>query len=455
MKVDTVILAAGQGTRMKSNLPKVLHEIAKKPMLAHVIEAAQQAVTESQTHVVIGHGSDQVKSTLGNYPVSWVLQEQQLGTGHAVHQAIEHVSSSDLVLILYGDVPLLKKETIQQLINAAQQTGFALLTVTLADATGYGRIVRSSEEKITAIVEHKDATPEQLSINEINTGIMAVNSEKLQQWLPKLSNNNAQGEYYLTDIVAMAVTDGMTITAVHPTCEQEVEGVNNKVQLAKLERWHQQQLAEGLMVAGATLRDPSRVDIRGEVTVGKDVIIDVNAVFEGSVTLGDNVTIEPNCILKDCQVGSNTIIKANSIIEESVVHDNCDIGPFARLRPGTELAEKAKVGNFVETKKTKIGTGSKVNHLSYVGDAEVGAGVNIGAGTITCNYDGANKFQTTIEDNVFIGSNTSLVAPVTVSQGATTGAGSTITKNVPANELAIGRARQTNLGGWQRPTKKS
>ncbi|MCX4026798.1 bifunctional UDP-N-acetylglucosamine diphosphorylase/glucosamine-1-phosphate N-acetyltransferase GlmU [Endozoicomonas sp. SM1973] len=455
MKVDTVILAAGQGTRMKSNLPKVLHEIAKKPMLAHVIEAAQQAVTESETHVVIGHGSEQVKSTLSNYPVSWVLQEQQLGTGHAVHQAIEHVASSDLVLILYGDVPLLKQETIQQLINAAQQTGFALLTVTLADATGYGRIVRNSEEKITAIVEHKDASSEQLAINEINTGIMAVNSEKLQRWLPKLSNDNAQGEYYLTDIVAMAVADGMTITAVHPTCEQEVEGVNNKVQLAKLERWYQQQLAEALMIAGATLRDPNRVDIRGEVTVGKDVIIDVNAVFEGNVTLSDNVTIEPNCILKDCQIGSNTIVKANSIIEDSVVHDNCDIGPFARLRPGTELAEKAKVGNFVETKKTTIGAGSKVNHLSYVGDAEVGAGVNIGAGTITCNYDGANKFKTTIEDNVFIGSNTSLVAPVTVSQGATTGAGSTITKNVPANELAIGRARQTNLGGWQRPTKKS
>lgn len=455
MKVDTVILAAGQGTRMKSNLPKVLHEVAGQPMLAHVIQAAQQSVTDSQTHVVIGHGSDQVKAALNAYSINWVLQAQQLGTGHAVHQAIEHVSNSDLVLILYGDVPLIETSTLQQLENVANETGFALLTVTLDDATGYGRIVRNTDEQITAIVEHKDATQEQLSIKEVNTGIMAVRTNKLQQWLPNLSNDNAQGEYYLTDIVAMAVADGITIRAVQPTCEQEVEGVNNKVQLAKLERWYQQQQAEALMVAGATLRDPSRIDIRGEVTVGKDVIIDINAVFEGKVVLGDNIIIEPNCLLKNCQIGSNTTIKANSIIEDSVINEGCDIGPFARLRPGTELSDKAKVGNFVETKKAKIGAGSKINHLSYVGDAEVGIGVNIGAGTITCNYDGANKFKTTIKDNVFIGSNTSLVAPITISEGATTGAGSTITKNIPANELAIGRARQTNLGGWQRPAKKS
>ncbi|MBU2713580.1 bifunctional UDP-N-acetylglucosamine diphosphorylase/glucosamine-1-phosphate N-acetyltransferase GlmU [Zooshikella harenae] len=457
MNVDIVILAAGQGTRMKSKLPKVIHSLAGKPMLEHVMLAAQHAMQQQdqrQLHIVVGHGGDTVKHRLNHYAVNWITQAQQLGTGHAVAQAVSHIDESDVVLILYGDVPLIQTKTLHDLLIAAKQSGFALLTVALADATGYGRIVRDANQNITAIVEHKDAAPEQLAIKEINTGIMAVKTEKLKQWLPKLSNDNAQGEYYLTDIVAMAVADGMTVNGVHPSCEQEVQGVNNRVQLAELERWFQYEQAKQLMLAGATVADPNRLDVRGDVSVGQDVFIDVNVVFEGAVTIGDNVVIGPNCVIADSVIADNAVIKANSILESAEVGSAAEVGPFARLRPATVLAKKAKVGNFVETKKVNVGVGSKINHLTYVGDADIGSGVNIGAGTITCNYDGVNKHKTVIEDNVFIGSNSSLVAPVTIAQGATVGAGSTITRAVSAEQLAVSRGKQTNIDGWQRPKKK-
>lgn len=457
MNVDIVILAAGQGTRMKSKLPKVIHSLAGKPMLEHVMLTAQQAMQQQdkrQLHVVVGHGGDTVKHHLNHYAVNWITQAQQLGTGHAVAQAISHIDESDIVLILYGDVPLIQADTLHNLLTSAKQSGFALLTVELADATGYGRIVRNAQQQVTAIVEHKDATPEQLAIKEINTGIMAVKTEKLKHWLPKLSNDNAQGEYYLTDIVAMAVADGLTVNAVHPSYEQEVQGVNNRVQLAELERWFQFEQAKKLMLAGATVADPYRLDVRGDVNVGQDVFIDVNVVFEGAVTIGNNVVIGPNCVISDSVIADNAVIKANSILESAEVGQEAEVGPFARLRPATVLAKKAKVGNFVETKKVNVGIGSKINHLTYVGDAEIGADVNIGAGTITCNYDGVNKHKTVIEDNVFIGSNSSLVAPLTIAQGATVGAGSTITRVVSAEQLAVARGKQMNIDGWQRPKKK-
>lgn len=454
MSIDVIILAAGQGSRMKSSLPKVLHKVGGKPMVQHVIDHAAE-LGETSTHVVVGHGADKLRSQLEGQSVSIAMQSEQLGTGHAVAQAMPNVSESGVALILYGDVPLTRTDTMQEMVDVAAQGHFALLTVQLKDPTGYGRIVRDANNQVTAIVEHKDATPEQHQITEVNTGIMALPISALRDWLPRLSSENAQGEYYLTDIIAMASADGMQIIAIQPNAEEEVQGVNNRVQLAQLERWYQLQQAEWLMLSGATLADPSRIDVRGNVTCGQDILLDVNIILEGDVTLGDNVIVEANCTLRNCSIGAGTHIKANSVIEESVVAEQCDIGPFARLRPGTKLERKAKVGNFVETKKTIVGAGSKINHLSYVGDAVLGENVNVGAGTITCNYDGVNKSQTVIADNAFIGSNSSLVAPVSVGENATVGAGSTITKNIEDNALAVTRAKQAVLKNWPRPQKKT
>ncbi len=451
--LDIVILAAGQGSRMKSALPKVLHRIGGKPMVQHVIDTAR-AVGDSRIHVVVGHGAEQLQAALVEQDVTFALQAEQLGTGHAVAQAMGAISANSTVLVLYGDVPLTRTETLRELVQIAERGEFGLLTVELADPTGYGRIVRSATGDVLAIVEQKDASAEQLTIREVNTGILALPAALLQAWIPQLSANNAQGEYYLTDIIAMAAQQGVRISAIQPHTEQEVQGVNNRMQQAELERWYQRQQAQQLMLQGVSLTDPSRLDIRGTVSVGSDVQIDVNVILQGEVTIGDNVTIEANCIIKDSTIGAGSHIKANSMLDEALLGAGCDVGPFARLRPGSQLAAKAKVGNFVETKKAIIGAGSKVNHLTYIGDAEIGVGVNVGAGTITCNYDGVNKFKTEIGDGAFIGSNSSLVAPVSIAAGATIGAGSTITKAVEADQLAVTRAKQINLNNWQRPAKK-
>jgi len=455
MTTDIVILAAGQGSRMKSALPKVLHAVGGKPMVKHVIDNARQ-LGQANVHVVIGHGAEQLKDQLAGEPLSFAVQAEQLGTGHAVAQAMPALAHDSVTLILYGDVPLTQPETMAKLVTAAINGALGLLTVKLDNPTGYGRIVRSPENhEVVAIVEQKDASSAELLINEVNTGIMAVSTSLLRKWLPELSSNNAQGEYYLTDIIAMAASQGVKIDAQHPSCEQEVQGVNNRVQLAQLERWYQAQQAEILMLNGATLADPARVDVRGTVEVAGDVMIDINAVFEGHVILGTGVVIEPNCVLKNVTIGKNTRIKANSILEDSQVGEYCDIGPFARIRPGTQLANGAKIGNFVETKKAIIGEGSKVNHLSYIGDAIIGKNSNIGAGTITCNYDGVNKSTTHIGDDAFIGSNTALVAPVSVGNSATIGAGSTVTKSVADDTLSVARSKQVMLSNWQRPVKKA
>ncbi len=455
MLTDVIILAAGQGSRMKSTLPKVLHCVAGKPMVKHVIDSAK-SLGNIALHVVIGHGAEKLRTALGDEAVNFALQAEQLGTGHAVAQALPLVQPQGVSLILYGDVPLTHPDTLSKLIHSARQGHLGLLTVHLANPTGYGRILRNAVNDVVAIVEQKDATPEQLAVTEVNTGIMAVPTELLSEWLPQLSSNNAQGEYYLTDIIAMAANQGIKIEAQHPACEQEVQGVNNRIQLAELERWYQAKQAEGLMTNGATLADPARVDVRGEVVQkGGDQFIDINAVFMGRVVLGQGVVIDPNCTLTDCEIGDFVHIKANSVLEGCRVESHCDIGPFARIRPGTELSTGVKVGNFVETKKAIIGEGSKVSHLTYIGDAIIGKNVNIGAGTITCNYDGVNKFITEIGDDSFIGSNTALVAPVKVGSGATVGAGSTVTKEVPAGQLALTRSKQVNIDGWQRPVKKS
>lgn len=453
MTTDIVILAAGQGSRMKSSLPKVLHAVGGKPMVKHVIDQARQ-IPDTQMHVVIGHGADQLRAALSTEQLNFAVQAEQLGTGHAVAQALPALAHNGVTLVLYGDVPLTQTATMQALVDSATEGQLGLLTVHLANPTGYGRIIRNSAGNVVAIVEQKDATPEQLAVTEVNTGIMAVPTALLREWLPKLSSNNAQGEYYLTDIIAMAAEQGITIAAQHPSSEQEVQGVNNRVQLAELERWFQRQQAEQLMLNGATLADPARVDVRGHVEVAGDVIIDVNVVFEGQVTLGKGVVIEPNCVIRNSTIGENTRIRANSHIDDASIANSCDVGPYARVRPGTVLANQAKIGNFVETKKATIGEGSKVNHLSYIGDAVIGQQVNVGAGTITCNYDGVNKSLTEIGDGAFIGSNTSLVAPVKVGAGATVGAGSTITKAVDDSQLAVARGKQVNLSNWQRPVKK-
>lgn len=451
--LDIVVLAAGKGTRMKSSLPKVLHPVASKPMLGHVLDCAR-TLGASQLSVVIGHGSEKVAALYSADDVSFVEQTEQLGTGHAVQQALPHIRPGAVVLILYGDVPLIKAETLQKLIKVVDKNSLGLLTVSLSDPTGYGRIVRDEQGRVTEIVEQKDATKEQLAINEGNTGVIAAQADDLMRWLPALSSDNAQGEFYLTDVIAMAQREGKLIVTEHPEDEFEVLGVNNRLQQAQLERYYQQRIAQKLLIDGVTLLDPSRFDCRGELNVGNDVVIDINCVFEGEVTIGDNVTIGQNCTIIDSTIAAGTVIKPNSMLEQAVIGEQCEIGPFARARPGTVLAEGAKLGNFVETKKANIGKGSKVNHLTYIGDADIGERVNVGAGTITCNYDGVNKFKTVIGDGAFIGSNSSLVAPVDIGAGATVGAGSTISSSVSDAELAVARSKQRNIKNWKRPTKK-
>lgn len=451
--LDILVLAAGKGTRMRSDLPKVLHPIGGKPLVQHVLDTARQ-VGGDRIMVIVGHGAELVEERMASADVSFILQAQQLGTGHAVQQALPQLRNDATVLILYGDVPLTRAETLQKLIAGVSETQMGLLTVNMQNPTGYGRIVRDKSNAVIAIVEHKDASEEQRKIAEINTGIMAVKAAHLQKWLPQLQNNNAQGEYYLTDIIALAKADGVAIHVEQPNAVEEVEGINNRQQQAALERFYQKQKANELMVAGVTLLDPARFDCRGSIKAGRDVVIDINCVFEGEVELGDGVVIEPNCIIINSKIGRNTHIKANSHVDEAAIADNCDVGPYARLRPGSQLASGAKIGNFVETKKALIGEGSKVNHLSYIGDTTIGKKANIGAGTITCNYDGVNKFKTEIGDNAFIGSNSALVAPVKVGKNATVGAGSIITRDVADDELAIARSKQRNIEGWERPRKK-
>ncbi|MEH6565990.1 MAG: bifunctional UDP-N-acetylglucosamine diphosphorylase/glucosamine-1-phosphate N-acetyltransferase GlmU [Halopseudomonas sp.] len=453
MNLHVVILAAGQGTRMRSSLPKVLHPVAGKPMLGHVIDCAR-ALSPQRIHVVIGHGAEQVQVRLDAADLNWVMQHEQLGTGHAVAQAIPDTTGAEQILVLYGDVPLLQVATLEQLSQQAGTQALGLLTVSMQDPTGYGRIVRDAAGRVMAIVEQKDASPEQLQITEGNTGIMALPGSRAAEWLGSLSNQNAQGEYYLTDVVALAVAESVPVEVAQPASEPEVMGANNRLQLAVLEREYQSRQAQRLMTEGVTLADPQRVDVRGELTVGRDISVDINVIFEGKVSIADNVIIEANCVIRDSVIASGSHIKAFSHLEQAEVGEDCDVGPYARLRPGTRLAKGAKIGNFVETKKAVIGEGSKVNHLSYIGDAEVGSEVNIGAGTITCNYDGANKHQTRIDDGAFIGTNTALVAPVTVGARATTAAGSTVTQDVPADSLAVSRARQRNIEGWKRPQKR-
>ena len=451
MSLDIVILAAGQGTRMRSALPKVLHPVAGNSMLGHVIHSARQLSPQS-IQVVIGHGADLVRERLAADDLNFVLQDKQLGTGHAVAQAVP-VLSADTVLILYGDVPLIEVETLQRLLTLVNDQQLGLLTVNLSDPTGYGRIVRDADNRVSAIVEHKDATDAQKAIKEGNTGILAVPGKRLADWLGRLSNNNAQGEYYLTDVIAMAVNDGLAVATAQPLDAMEVQGANDRKQLAELERHYQLREARRLMALGVTLRDPARFDVRGEVTVGRDVLIDINVILEGRVIIEDDVSIGPNCVIKDSTLRKGAIIKANSHLEGAVVGEAADAGPFARLRPGSVLGPRAHVGNFVELKNAEMGEGAKAGHLTYLGDAVIGARTNIGAGTITCNYDGANKHKTVLGEDVFIGSNNSLVAPVDISSGATTAAGSTINQNVAAEQLAVARARQRNIDGWKRPVK--
>lgn len=451
MSLSVVILAAGKGTRMKSSLPKVLHGVAHKPMVQHVIDAAA-SLSSQNISLVYGHGGDQLQDKLSHNEVNWVLQDQQLGTGHAVKVAHDHMPDEDTVLILYGDVPLIQTSTLERLLAVKPEKGIALLTVKLPNPTGYGRIIRDND-KVVGIVEQKDASAEQLEIQEVNTGIMAVNGDLLKGWLANLSSDNAQGEYYLTDVIAMAHQAGYDINTAHPDNAMEVEGANNRVQLAALEREFQKRETEKLMLAGASLRDPARIDIRGDVTVGQDVEVDVNVIFEGKVNIGNNVKIGPNCVLKDCNIGDGAVIESNSLIDQAEVAALAQIGPFARLRPGAIVQEKAKVGNFVEMKKSVLGVGSKANHFSYLGDATIGAGVNIGAGVITANYDGVNKFKTEIGDNVFVGTNSTLVAPIKINDNGFVAAGSTITKGVEQDGLAIARGKQRNITGWKRPTK--
>lgn len=451
MSLDIVILAAGQGTRMRSALPKVLHPVAGNSMLGHVIHSARQLQPQG-IHVVIGHGADAVRERLAADDLNFVLQDKQLGTGHAVAQAVPGLSA-DNVLILYGDVPLIEVATLQRLLQKVSADQLGLLTVNLTDPTGYGRIVRDGDGQVQAIVEHKDASDAQKAIKEGNTGILAVPGKCLADWLARLSNDNAQGEYYLTDVIAMAVGDGLVVATETAQDPMEVQGANDRRQLAELERHYQLREGRRLMALGVTLRDPARFDVRGEVSVGRDVLIDVNVVLEGRVVIEDDVVIGPNCYIKDSTLGRGVVVKANSHLDGAVLHEGSDAGPFARLRPGTVLEARAHVGNFVELKNARMGKGAKAGHLSYLGDADIGAGSNIGAGTITCNYDGANKWKTTIGEDVFIGSNNALVAPVDILSGSTTAAGSTITQEVPEGQLAVARTRQRNVEGWKRPVK--
>ncbi|CAE6800404.1 bifunctional UDP-N-acetylglucosamine diphosphorylase/glucosamine-1-phosphate N-acetyltransferase GlmU [Paraburkholderia aspalathi] len=451
--MNIVILAAGTGKRMRSALPKVLHPLAGRPLLAHVIDTAR-ALKPTRLVVVVGHGAEAVRQAVAAPDVQFAAQEQQLGTGHAVQQALPLLDPSEPTLVLYGDVPLTRASTLQALTDRAGRGGYGVLTVTLDDPSGYGRIVRDQHGKVSRIVEQKDATPEQLKIAEINTGIIVAPTERLGGWLAALKNDNAQGEFYLTDAVEMAIEAGLEVVTTQPDEEWETLGVNSKQQLAELERIHQHNVAETLLVAGVTLADPARIDVRGTLECGRDVSIDVNCVFEGRVTLADNVTVGPNCVIRNATIGAGTRVDAFTHIEGAEVGANVVLGPYARLRPGTSLQDESHVGNFVEVKNSVLGHGSKANHLTYIGDADVGARVNIGAGTITCNYDGANKFRTVIEDDVFVGSDTQLVAPVRVKRGVTIAAGTTVWKDVEEDMLVLNDKTQTSKSGYVRPTKK-
>jgi bifunctional UDP-N-acetylglucosamine pyrophosphorylase / glucosamine-1-phosphate N-acetyltransferase len=454
MSLSIVILAAGQGKRMKSDLPKVLQPLAGAPLLAHVIKTTK-ALQADDIHIVYGHGGDRVKAAFATEQVHWALQAQQLGTGHAAAQALPAIPDDHNVLILAGDVPLIREATLRELIERSSDKCIALLTARPADPSGYGRIIRDNAGSVVRIVEEKDANTKERAIDEINTGVMVVKAKYLREWLAALKNDNAQGEYYLTDIIVMAVRAGLRIGAVVAATESEVLGVNDKVQLARLEAVLRQQRATELMNAGATIADPTRIDIRGEVIVGSDVFIDVNVVFEGKVELGDRVRIGPNCYLRNCRIEEGAELHPNCVIDRSTVGPRCSIGPFARLRPDSVLHEEVHIGNFVEVKKSEIGAGSKANHLTYLGDATIGKKVNVGAGSVTVNYDGANKWRTEIGDGAFVGSGSMLVAPVKIGANANTGAGSTITKNAPEGKLTLARARQVTIEGWERPQKKT
>ncbi|WP_187370414.1 bifunctional UDP-N-acetylglucosamine diphosphorylase/glucosamine-1-phosphate N-acetyltransferase GlmU [Aggregatibacter actinomycetemcomitans] len=450
--LSVVILAAGKGTRMYSDLPKVLHPIAGKPMVKHVIDTAKQLGARN-IHLVYGHGGDLIQQRLAGEPVNWVLQTEQLGTGHAMQQAAPFFADDENILMLYGDAPLITKDTLEKLIAAKPDNGIALLTVVLDNPTGYGRILRENGN-VVGIVEQKDANVEQLNIQEVNTGVMVSDGASFKKWLAQLDNNNAQGEYYMTDVIALANRDGCQVAAVQAVDLMEVEGANNRLQLTALEQYFQQKQARELLLAGVMLLDPNSFKLRGELSHGKDVEIDMNVILNGKVRLGNRVKIGAGCVLTNCDIGDDVEIKPYSVLEDASVGANAAIGPFSRLRPGADLAENTHVGNFVEIKKAYIGKGSKVNHLTYVGDAEIGKDCNIGAGVITCNYDGANKFKTTIGDNVFVGSDSQLVAPVTIESGATIGAGSTIRYDVKRDELVTTRVPQKHVQGWERPTKK-
>ena len=451
--MNVVILAAGMGKRMQSALPKVLHPLAGKPLLSHVIDTAR-ALSPATLCVIYGHGGDMVPQLLDSPDIAFARQEPQLGTGHAVMQALPHLVDDMPTLVLYGDVPLTTARSLQRLLDIANKNKLAILTVELDDPTGYGRIVRENGN-IVRIVEQKDANPAERSIREINTGIMVAPTARLKQWLTTLSNDNSQGEYYLTDIVARAVADGVPVVSAQPDAVWETLGVNSKVQLAELERIHQRNIANTLLEQGVTLADPARIDVRGSLSCGRDVSIDVGCVFEGRIELADNVTIGAHCVIKNARIAQGAVIKPFCHIEDATVGAESMIGPYARLRPGTELAEDVHIGNFVEVKNSQIAAHSKANHLTYVGDSTVGSRVNIGAGTITCNYDGVNKLRTVIEDDVFIGSDSQLVAPVRVGKGATLGAGTTLTTDAPAGKLTVSRARQMTIEGWQRPKKQT
>ncbi len=452
MPLTIIILAAGQGTRMRSSLPKVLQPLAGKPLLTHVVTTAHELGADDVC-VVYGHGGEAVPEAIGDDSLRWALQAEQLGTGHAVQQAMPETPEANQVLILFGDVPLLTSATLRRLLDDTGADELAVLSVDLDDPTGYGRILREGDN-VTGIVEQKDADEAQKAIREINTGVMVCPASRLRAWLDNLGNDNAQGEYYLTDVVAMAVAEGVAVRGIKAENWTEVMGINDKKQLAEAERALQARLVDELMAAGVGFADPARVDIRGKLECGQDVFVDVNAVFEGDVYLGDGVKVESNNVVRDSSLGAGTVVHSNCHIDGATAGENCVIGPFARLRPGAALADNVRIGNFVEVKKSTIADGSKVNHLTYIGDAEVGTGVNVGAGTITCNYDGANKHKTTIGDNVFIGSGVELVAPVTIGAGATIGAGSTITKTAPDGELTIGRSKQVTIKGWRKPTKE-
>lgn len=452
MSLSIIILAAGQGTRMRSALPKVLHPLGGMPLLQHVIRTAQ-TLSPDRIAVVYGHGGEQVKGALSQEPVDWILQDQQLGTGHAVDQAMPSVRDEDTVLVLYGDVPLIQSDTLTALVEKAGADQLAVLAAELDNPQGYGRMLRDDEGQLIGIVEQKDASEAQLAIREINSGFLAAPAGLLRDWLQRLDNSNAQGEYYLTDIIAMAAGDGVVVESTGAEYEYEILGVNDRVQLAQLERIWQRQQAETLMRDGVSLADPARFDLRGNISAGKDCCIDINVVLEGKVTLGDRVSIGPGCVIKNATIGDDVDIFAHCVIEDGVIGAACRIGPFARIRPETTLAEQVHIGNFVEIKKSTVARGSKINHLSYIGDTRMGNGVNVGAGTITCNYDGAHKHLTEIGNNVFIGSDTQLVAPVKVGDGATIGAGTTITRDVPDNELTLSRSKQQTITGWKRPVK--